>query len=83
MGVDQRHGVFEKRAPALLDNLFQACKLKDACIDGLVVLAPLFVFIEFLFLFGYRPVLKSQLDGDIKKAIDAWKASKTSGKKKN
>lgn len=38
------HGVYEKRAPALFDNLVQA-----------LFLAPLFVWLEVLFMFGYRP----------------------------
>lgn len=44
------HGVHEGRAPALLDNLL-----------GALVLAPLFVFIEVLFSFGYRPELQRWL----------------------
>lgn len=44
------HGVHEGRAPALLDNLL-----------GAVVLAPLFVFLEALFFFGYRPELQHWL----------------------
>jgi len=45
------HGKFEGRAPALLDNLFQA-----------IFLAPLFVWLEFLFMLGYRPELKARVD---------------------
>ncbi|KAB5580466.1 hypothetical protein GE09DRAFT_1051024 [Coniochaeta sp. 2T2.1] len=45
------HGKFEGRAPALFDNLFQA-----------FVLAPLFVWLELLFMIGYRPELKSRVD---------------------
>ena len=45
------HGVFEGRAPALLDNLFQA-----------FFLAPLFVWLEGLFALGYRPELKNRID---------------------
>jgi len=45
------HGIFEGRAPALLDNLFQA-----------FFLAPLFVWLEILFALGYRPELKSRVD---------------------
>ena len=44
------HGVFEGRAPALLDNLVQA-----------VFLAPFFVWLEFLFMCGYRPELRQRL----------------------
>jgi uncharacterized membrane protein YGL010W len=45
------HGKFEGRAPALLDNLFQA-----------IFLAPLFVWLELLFMLGYRPNLKARVD---------------------
>lgn len=59
------HGVFEGRAPALLDNLFQA-----------IVLAPFFVFVEVLFMFGYRPDLHKQLESHVVKKIAQYKASK-------
>jgi uncharacterized membrane protein YGL010W len=52
------HGIFEKRAPALLDNLFQA-----------LVLGPIFVWLEVLFFFGYRPDLKQRTDSMIEKEI--------------
>ncbi|KAJ9649983.1 hypothetical protein H2198_010693 [Neophaeococcomyces mojaviensis] len=45
------HGKFEGRAPALLDNLFQA-----------FFLAPLFVWLETLFALGYRPELQARVD---------------------
>ena len=45
------HGIFEGRAPALLDNLIQA-----------IFLAPFFVWLEVLFAFGYRPDLKARID---------------------
>lgn len=45
------HGKFEGRAPALLDNLFQA-----------IFLAPLFVWLELLFMLGYRPELKARVN---------------------
>ncbi|KAJ7978444.1 YGL010w-like protein [Quillaja saponaria] len=56
------HGVFEKRAPALLDNLLQA-----------FLMAPFFVLLEVLqSFFGYEPYLgfhaavKAKVDADIK-----------------
>ncbi|KAJ7638582.1 hypothetical protein FB45DRAFT_903290 [Roridomyces roridus] len=52
------HGVAEKRAPALLDNLL-----------GAVVLAPFFVHLEILFKLGYRPQLHKDLNNDIGKEI--------------
>lgn len=45
------HGVHEKRAPALLDNLLQA-----------LVLAPFFVAFEIAFALGYRTDLKKSMD---------------------
>jgi 2-hydroxy fatty acid dioxygenase len=59
------HGVFEGRAPALLDNLVQAC-----------FLAPFFVWFEVLFFFGYRPELKSRLDKSVQVEIKKFKAEK-------
>lgn len=52
------HGVFEKRAPALLDNLVQA-----------LLLAPLFVWMEVLFFFGYRPQLKERFEKGVELEI--------------
>ncbi|KAK3819031.1 MAG: hypothetical protein J3R72DRAFT_502503 [Linnemannia gamsii] len=57
------HGVFEKRAPKLTENLVQA-----------LVLAPYFVVWEVLFMMGYRPQLKNELDVLVKKDVDAFKA---------
>ncbi|CAL9123893.1 unnamed protein product [Musa acuminata var. zebrina] len=61
------HGMFEKRAPALLDNLSQA-----------FLMAPFFVLLEALSLLGYEPYpgfhasVRSKIDTDRK----AWQASK-------
>ncbi|CAA0820847.1 Protein of unknown function (DUF962 [Striga hermonthica] len=62
------HGVFEKRAPALLDNLAQA-----------FLMAPYFVLLEALHsTFGYEPYpgfqarVRAKIDAEIK----AWKDSK-------
>ncbi|THC98514.1 hypothetical protein EYZ11_002022 [Aspergillus tanneri] len=63
------HGVFEGRAPALLDNLVQA-----------FLLAPLFVWMEVLFFFGYRPELKARYDENVKKEISAFKEQKKAAK---
>jgi uncharacterized membrane protein YGL010W len=69
------HGVFEGRAPALLDNLVQA-----------LFLAPFFVWLEILFMFGYRPELKARLDSAIQQDISKFKedsaAKKTNGQAK-
>lgn len=66
------HGVFEKRAPALLDNLIQA-----------FLLAPLFVWMEILFALGYRPELKSRLDTAVEKEIARFKQQNGSAKAAN
>ena len=62
------HGIFEGRAPALLDNLVQA-----------IFLAPFFVWMEVLFAFGYRPELKSRLDQSVQKEVAKFKAGKKPG----
>ncbi|KAK0510920.1 hypothetical protein JMJ35_006472 [Cladonia borealis] len=59
------HGVFEGRAPALLDNLVQA-----------LFLAPFFVWMEILFSFGYRPELKSRVDSAVEKEVAKYQKSK-------
>ena len=59
------HGVFEGRAPALVDNLLQAA-----------LLAPLFVWLEVLFALGYRPELKSRLDKAVEIDISKFSAEK-------
>lgn len=69
------HGVYEGRAPALLDNLLQA-----------LVLAPFFVFMEALFFFGYRPELQKRVNEAVEKEIKrvkAEKAGKENGASKN
>lgn len=58
------HGKFEGRAPALLDNLLQA-----------IFLAPLFVWLEFLFMFGYRPELRARVEKAIQQEIAKFKSN--------
>ncbi|KAL9069804.1 MAG: hypothetical protein Q9161_005263 [Pseudevernia consocians] len=58
------HGVFEGRAPALLDNLVQA-----------LILAPFFVWMEILFSIGYRPELKSRVDSAVEKEVEKYRKS--------
>lgn len=60
------HGIFEGRAPALVDNLVQA-----------LFLAPFFVWLEMLFALGYRPELRSRLDMAVQEDIQKFKAQKT------
>lgn len=48
------HGVFEKKRPALTDNLVQS-----------LVLAPYFIMFEFLFKVGFMPQLKATLEHDL------------------
>lgn len=59
------HGVYEGRAPALLDNLVQA-----------IFLAPFFVWLEVLFALGYRPELKSRLNKSVQAELTKLKAEK-------
>ncbi|KAJ5157809.1 uncharacterized protein N7482_008909, partial [Penicillium canariense] len=59
------HGKFEGRAPALLDNLAQA-----------LLLAPLFVWMEILFFFGYRPELKARMDKNVETEIAKFRKEK-------
>ncbi|KAK7924601.1 hypothetical protein PG985_006655 [Apiospora marii] len=59
------HGAFEGRAPALLDNLFQA-----------IFLAPLFVWLELLFKVGYRRELQHRVEKEVKTEIAKFKAQK-------
>ncbi|KAJ2352317.1 hypothetical protein IWW50_004455, partial [Coemansia erecta] len=60
------HGVFERRAPALLDNLVQA-----------FVMAPFFVFLELLFALGYRPALNRELRNEIGSRVLAFRRGST------
>lgn len=59
------HGKYEGRAPALIDNLLQS-----------VVLAVFFVFIEVLFMFGYRHEFQKRLKIRIDKAVLEFRKSK-------
>lgn len=59
------HFFFERRAPALLDNIFQA-----------FLLAPLFIFMELLFVLGYRPALLKRVRDKTKIAITTYKMGK-------
>lgn len=62
------HGVFEKRAPALLDNLTQA-----------LVMAPFFVLLEALqTVFGYEPYpgFHSIVQAKVEANIEEWQESK-------
>lgn len=59
------HGKFEGRAPALLDNLFQA-----------IFLAPLFVWLEILFSLGYRPELQKRVNDLVKQDIAKFRSER-------
>ena len=59
------HVFIEKRSPAFLENMMQA-----------FLLAPLFVFMEFLFVLGYRPALQKRIHEKIKAAISTYKLRK-------
>ncbi len=45
------HGLWEKRKPALMESLWQA-----------FLMAPLFVFVEFLFWLGWNPAFESEIE---------------------
>ncbi|KAI0398628.1 DUF962 domain-containing protein [Xylariaceae sp. FL0594] len=59
------HGAFEGRAPALLDNLFQA-----------IFLAPLFVWLELLFKFGYRKELQARVQKAVEVEIAKFRSQR-------
>nr|ACO14818.1 endoplasmic reticulum membrane protein YGL010W [Caligus clemensi] len=61
------HGVFEKRAPALLDNVFQA-----------FITAPLFVLLEVMFFFGYKKDLYQSCLPKIKENVKKFHRKKRS-----
>lgn len=63
--------IYIGRAPALLDNLFQA-----------LIMAPLFVLMEVMFYFGYRKDFQKQMHKAVAINIKAFKASKNKGKGK-
>jgi hypothetical protein len=72
------HGLAEKRAPALLDNLLGGKNIPDnpsPVVDVLpfallaVVLAPFFVHLEILFGLGYRPAMHKRINNAIGKEI--------------
>lgn len=66
------HGKFEGRAPALLDNLFQA-----------FFLAPLFVWLEILFALGYRPELQARINKMVEQDVAKFHAEKNAKKLAN
>jgi len=59
------HGAAEGRAPALMDNLFQA-----------IFLAPFFVWMKVLFTMGYRPALKRRMDTRIQENLQSFNRKK-------
>nr|ADD38703.1 endoplasmic reticulum membrane protein C16E8.02 [Lepeophtheirus salmonis] len=60
------HGIFEKRAPALLDDVFQA-----------FITAPLFVLLEIMFYFGYKKDLYQKCIPEIQKNVEEFKRKKS------
>ncbi|GMH45255.1 hypothetical protein BSKO_13212 [Bryopsis sp. KO-2023] len=58
MQIHPGHIILEGRQPALLDSFFQS-----------IVLAPLFVWFELLFLLGYRPGLREELSKKVEENI--------------
>lgn len=64
-GLFSAHFFIEKRSPALFDNVYQS-----------LVIAPLFIFMELLFVLGYRPALQKRMHEKVKVAISTWRLSK-------
>lgn len=62
MQIHFGHMILEGRKPALMDSFFQS-----------LVLAPLFVWLELLFLIGYRPELYKALNEQIEKELSLLK----------
>ncbi|CAG8463618.1 8893_t:CDS:2 [Paraglomus occultum] len=60
------HGFWEKRSPALKDNIAQA-----------LLLAPLFVWLEVLFAAGYRPALQKRVKAKVNAAIAKFRLTQT------
>lgn len=63
------HGVFEGRAPALVDNFVQA-----------VFLAPMFVWLEMLFKLGYRRELQGRVEKAVLAELAKFKTASKNGK---
>jgi uncharacterized membrane protein YGL010W len=62
------HFIHEKRSPALVDNLSQA-----------FLTAPIFVFLDLLYSFGYNRKFQKEIEDEVKKVQAGWK--KKEGKK--
>ncbi|KAJ8592095.1 DUF962-domain-containing protein [Rhizopogon salebrosus TDB-379] len=83
------HGLAERRAPALLDNIlggrspiphqFMRIFYYYSSLSALV-LAPFFVHLELLFMLGYRPSLHKQLQNDI--GVEIARIRKEQGNKR-
>ena len=58
------HGVFEGRAPALLDSLDQA-----------LITGPMFVLLEVLFFLGYRKKFHQKMMKQVKRNVALFKKS--------
>lgn len=71
MQIHPGHMILEGRKPALLDSLFQS-----------LVLAPLFVWLEVLFVFGYRPQLAKELQARVSRNVGKYRAEQKANAKK-
>lgn len=67
MQIYPGHMLAEKRRPALMDSFFQS-----------LVLAPLFVWFELLFLIGFRPTLRNEVESLVTANIEAYTSAKES-----
>lgn len=59
------HAVHEKRSPALVDNLSQA-----------LLTAPIFVFLDLLYSFGYKKQFQDEIKKEVKKLQDGFAKKK-------
>jgi uncharacterized membrane protein YGL010W len=72
MQIHPGHTIFEKRRAALFDSLFQS-----------LILAPLFVWYEFLFFLGFFPEFKAKVQDKVGKNILEYRKSQAAQKAKS
>jgi 2-hydroxy fatty acid dioxygenase len=80
------HGLAEKRAPALVDNVIGGTSehVSSSTISNpltiAIVLAPFFVHLEILFKLGYRPAMHKRINNKI--GMEIARIRKAEGDKK-
>ena len=68
MQLGPGHAWSEKRKPALADSLLQS-----------LLLAPLFVWMEVLFVAGYRPALHAAVQERVQQQLAKWRREEEAG----